>query len=175
VAVGGVYSYYEFWQDAELGRLTDEEWRAMLDNGEAPDRPAWQLPIFAGTESRTTAGLAAGLFCRDIEAAGYSFDQALAYWVREGTPSRMDADGNGIPCETLYSAGDVNSVIGASAGFGPDLFCYHLVDRGAGFGEAVAYWVSEGVPDRMDADGNGIPCETVYDAAEVADFLWFDR
>ena len=175
VAVGGVYSYYEFWQEAELGRLTDEEWRAMLDNDDAPDRPTWQLPMFARSETRTTAGLAAGLFCRDIEAAGYSFDQALAYWVREGMPSRMDADGNGIPCETVYSAGEINSVMGWSAGYGPDLFCYHLVDRGAGFEEAVAYWITEGAPDRMDADGNGIPCETVYVAAEIAEFLWFDQ
>jgi len=37
------------------------------------------------------------------------------------------------------------------------------------------YWVREGAPERMDADGNGIPCETVYDAAEIADFIWFDR
>ena len=175
VAVGGVYSYYEFWQDAELGRLTDEEWRAMLDAGDAPDRPSWQLPMFAGEVTQTTTGLAGGLFCRDVQAAGHSFDQALAYWVREGRPARMDADGNGIPCETLYPAGDVESVIGSTAGYGPDLFCYHLVDRGATFDEAVAYWVSEGVPDRMDADGNGIPCETVYDAAEVAKVVWFDR
>ena len=175
VAVGGVYSYYEFWQDAELGRLTDEEWRAMLDNGQAPDRPAWQLPMFAGEVVRTTTALAGGLFCRDVEAAGYSFEEALAYWIREGRPARMDADGNGIPCETLYSAGEINSVMSSSAVFGPDLFCYHLVDRGARFEEAVAYWVAQGTPDRMDADGNGIPCETVFDAAEIADFVWFDR
>ncbi|HEX9644504.1 MAG TPA: DUF3160 domain-containing protein [Acidimicrobiia bacterium] len=48
VAVGGVYSYYEFWRDAELGRLTDEEWRALLDGGEAPERPAWEAVMFAG-------------------------------------------------------------------------------------------------------------------------------
>ncbi|MDF1597877.1 MAG: DUF3160 domain-containing protein [Acidimicrobiia bacterium] len=30
VAEGGVYSYYEFWRPEEEGRLTDEEWRSML-------------------------------------------------------------------------------------------------------------------------------------------------
>ncbi len=30
VAEGGVYSYYEFWRPDEEGRLTDEEWRSML-------------------------------------------------------------------------------------------------------------------------------------------------
>ena len=41
VAKGGVYSHYEFWQPI-AERLTDEEWRAMLEDGTAPDRPAWQ-------------------------------------------------------------------------------------------------------------------------------------
>lgn len=46
VAVGGVYSFYEFWQD-ESNRLTDEEWRAMLVAGTEPARPAWQEVLFA--------------------------------------------------------------------------------------------------------------------------------
>jgi len=46
VAVGGVYSFYEFWQDPS-NRLTDEEWRARLDAGTEPDRPDWQEVLFA--------------------------------------------------------------------------------------------------------------------------------
>ncbi|MDH3261724.1 MAG: DUF3160 domain-containing protein [Acidimicrobiia bacterium] len=175
VAVGGVYSYYEFWQDADLGRLTDEEWRAMLDGGEAPKRPGWQSSLFGGGTPPPAAGLAGGLFCRDVEAAGHTFEEALAYWVREGRPSRMDADRNGVPCETVYTAGEVQSLLGSAGGYEPDLFCYHLADRGASFGQAVVYWVREGAPDRMDADGNGLPCETVYDPGEIAGFIWFDR
>ena len=34
---------------------------------------------------------------------------------------------------------------------------------------AVAYWFDEGMPERMDASQNGIPCQTVFD--EVAAFL----
>jgi hypothetical protein len=41
IAKGGVFSYYEFPRDMREGRLTDEEWRAMLAAGEAPDRPEW--------------------------------------------------------------------------------------------------------------------------------------
>jgi hypothetical protein len=47
VAVGGVYSYYEFTSPAGE-RLTDELWRSMLDSGDAPDRPAWQSVLFGG-------------------------------------------------------------------------------------------------------------------------------
>lgn len=43
VAMGGVYSYYEFTSEE---RLTDESWRAMLDAGDQPDRPEWQEVLF---------------------------------------------------------------------------------------------------------------------------------
>ena len=49
----------------------------------------------------------AGLFCRDLHALGYGYVDAVAYWVREGSPDRMDADRNGIPCETVWPATDV--------------------------------------------------------------------
>jgi len=38
VALGGVYSYYEFWRSEDQGRLTDEEWWDVLDSGSPPDR-----------------------------------------------------------------------------------------------------------------------------------------
>lgn len=40
IAQGGVYSYYEFpWPSED--RLTDQKWKVMLDNGEAPAQPSW--------------------------------------------------------------------------------------------------------------------------------------
>ncbi len=47
VAVGGVYSYYEF-TNPPGERLTDEAWRAKLDAGGAPERPAWEEAFLAG-------------------------------------------------------------------------------------------------------------------------------
>jgi hypothetical protein len=46
IAVGGVYSYYEFPQPVS-NRLTDEAWRKMLNDGTAPARPSWETPILA--------------------------------------------------------------------------------------------------------------------------------
>ena len=43
VALGGVYSYYEFHQPVS-DRLTDEAWRSMLASGEVPARPDWISP-----------------------------------------------------------------------------------------------------------------------------------
>ncbi len=47
VAVGGVYSFYEF-TNPPGERLTDEAWRAKLEAGEAPGRPAWEEAFLAG-------------------------------------------------------------------------------------------------------------------------------
>ena len=67
------------------------------------------------------------------------------------------------------------------------LFCRDLVDpersddagmfsavgttESFGYFLSVVYWFIGGRPDRMDADGDGIPCETVHDA-EVVAALW---
>ena len=45
VAIGAAYAFYEFWVPRGE-RLTDEEWRAMLADGEAPDRPEWLAALY---------------------------------------------------------------------------------------------------------------------------------
>ncbi|UCC63623.1 MAG: DUF3160 domain-containing protein, partial [Anaerolineae bacterium] len=45
VAKGGVFSYYEFPWPAD-DRLTDEKWRRMLDEGQAPPPPSWISSFF---------------------------------------------------------------------------------------------------------------------------------
>ncbi len=44
LATGYVPSYYEFWRSSGEPRLTDEEWRAILDDSDSsplPLRPRW--------------------------------------------------------------------------------------------------------------------------------------
>jgi len=45
VAKGGVFSYYEFPWPAD-DRLSDEKWRKMLDQGQAPAPPEWISSFF---------------------------------------------------------------------------------------------------------------------------------
>ncbi|MFH1330222.1 MAG: DUF3160 domain-containing protein [Actinomycetota bacterium] len=45
VAIGATYAFYEFWVPRGE-RLTDEEWRAMLADREAPDRPGWLAVLY---------------------------------------------------------------------------------------------------------------------------------
>jgi len=54
------------------------------------------------------------LFCRDLASAGYGYREAVEYWRDEGSPLRMDADRNGVPCETVYSVEEVLTYWGGS-------------------------------------------------------------
>ncbi|MBN2312920.1 MAG: DUF3160 domain-containing protein [Sedimentisphaerales bacterium] len=44
LAAGPVLSYYEF-KHPMADRLTDEQWREMLDSPDQPERPAWYQPL----------------------------------------------------------------------------------------------------------------------------------
>ena len=46
VAIGATYAFYEFWGPPPGERLTDEESRAMLSEGNAPDRPVWLAALY---------------------------------------------------------------------------------------------------------------------------------
>jgi hypothetical protein len=56
---------------------------------------------------RAVTSLRSGLYCRDLKRLGYSYGDALRYWRYWGEPDNMDADLNGIPCETVYTAAEV--------------------------------------------------------------------
>lgn len=66
VAKGGIFSYYEFPWPAE-DRLTDEKWRALLDDNAAPERPAWISSFFTPEGEYS-----------DLQSALYNFQRA---WV----------------------------------------------------------------------------------------------
>lgn len=53
--------------------------------------------------------LPTGLYCRDLRAGSFSYAAAYQYWRLQDRPARMDANRNGMPCETVYSAADLNA------------------------------------------------------------------
>ncbi len=118
--------------------------------------------------------LASGLRCADVADLGFWYGDAAAYWLREGRPARMDADGNGIPCETVYDGAQIDAFYAAWFNEPSGLLCADLAAAGYVYGDALAYWIAEGTPNRMDIDTNGIPCETVYDSSERDPFLSFE-
>jgi hypothetical protein len=63
--------------------------------------------VEASAARKSVTQLRRGLFCRDLRRMGYPYGDALKYWNYWGQPDNMDADLNGIPCETVYPAADV--------------------------------------------------------------------
>jgi hypothetical protein len=89
VAKGGVFSYYEFPWPAD-DRLTDEAWREMLDEGQAPPQPEW-VKSFSVEEGEYS----------DLTDAVFRFQKSLAsaVWI-------LDAN-------QLQAAEDVRAQLGA--------------------------------------------------------------
>ncbi|MGD8966289.1 MAG: DUF3160 domain-containing protein [Anaerolineae bacterium] len=73
VSMGGVFSYFEFRWPAE-DRLTDEQWREMLENDEAPPRPEWIASFF--TQESEHAALRQAVF-------GFEKSLVSALWYLE--------------------------------------------------------------------------------------------
>jgi hypothetical protein len=68
VAKGGVFSYYEFpWPIAD--RLTDEKWRGMLDQGQAPPVPEWTSSFLVNETEYDELSRAVSLYQRSLTAA----------------------------------------------------------------------------------------------------------
>lgn len=95
-------------------------------------------------------------------------DSGKAVWT-EGTDVPGSTDGlleayaqaeKGLFCRDLGSAGGAAGLFSGSGRPPEDAFFWSLV-----------YWSLEGEPDGMDEDGNGVPCETLYDADVVDDVL----
>lgn len=82
----------------------------------APSKaPAAAPPVRPATAALTPAAdaavrsLRAGLYCQDLRNGSFSYAAAFQYWRLHGNPVQMDADRNGIPCETVYSTAAVNA------------------------------------------------------------------
>ncbi len=120
-----------------------------------------------------------GMYCRDfvVEEDHPPYWSAVLYWLSEGEPDRMDADRDGIPCETTYPEVFIRDLLEDPTIIGNEDPTIDELDRGLRcrdliwwmpfYQQALGYFYSEGFPERMDADDNGVPCETVYSDATL--------
>jgi len=85
---------------------TDDQQQAQPLPTVAPATAAATTITEAPTTTRPTTTrpikLVVGKYCAAMKAAGWSFEKARAYYEDHGQPAHMDADGDGIPCETVY-------------------------------------------------------------------------
>lgn len=66
-------------------------------------------PSFTSSVGAAVGSLPAGLSCQDLRNNSLSYVAAFQYWRMHGNPVAMDANRDGIPCETVYSAAAVNA------------------------------------------------------------------
>lgn len=79
IAKGGVFSYYEFqWQADD--RLTDEKWRNLLAQGQAPSLPSW-----------TSSFMVAEGEYSDLRAAIADFQKSVTFAFWEPTSQAEDS------------------------------------------------------------------------------------
>jgi hypothetical protein len=97
---------------------------------------------------------------------GYSYPAAVEYWRLEGYTDRMDADLNGIPCETVYPRSDVVAYWG-DYGWDDSTFDY-LDTIPSGLSAVTRRYrlqlqrgrrllVLDGLPDHMDETSTASP------------------
>jgi hypothetical protein len=86
VAKGGVFSYYEFpWSMDD--RLTDEKWRKMLDDGEAPLPPEWTGSFLVNEVEYEELGRAIFEFQITVTNAYWFRDENFVSRLRQGKES----------------------------------------------------------------------------------------
>ncbi len=91
VAKGGVFAYYEFPWPAD-DRLTDEKWRAMLDDGTAPPLPEWTGNFFIPETENAELQQAIYNFQSSLSMAYWELDTEWALWnASQGVKDRFAA------------------------------------------------------------------------------------
>lgn len=164
---------------------------ALTDDGGADPQPAAMTgPSSGATATQSPSGGAAspdaepsapaglppvdqlkeGLKCVDLEGRGYDFAAADRYWNLHGQPALMDADVNGIPCETKYPEDAIREVYGSRVDTAETdvtrlpsgLSCATLKQFGVDHPAVEEYWTLEGKPKRLDRNGDGRPCDESY-------------
>jgi hypothetical protein len=163
---------------AEAQRLLDAEFAAL------PDPPeGFTGPVLINCSDTGTVRRGDVFVCRavpqtepgfEVDAGSMVFavlnDEGLVSWAMgtdmPGTTARLmdvyeDAP-KGLLCRDLLDP--------ATPGLGVLFSAYSTTPQLGYFGSLI-YWFLEGQPDRMDEDGNGIPCETLY-APDVVAGVW---
>jgi len=129
------------------GMPEDNDFHAAVWAGPAfdPDNPPSDpLPSSPPTTvEEPSTGLAEigtldeGLSCEELATPGYSYAEAVAYWMWRDKPADLDPDANGLPCEDAYSASDVIDVYGEPDAHSVQLIASHSTGTFIATGPAV--------------------------------------
>ena len=97
VTRGAAFSYYEFVQPISL-RLTDSQWKDMLDSGTAPDMPFWMNSYFDNETAASTSPQHSGE--EQVEPAGMNVVLSPET-VEPGQPIAIRAKDIAVSCTSV--------------------------------------------------------------------------
>ena len=145
--------------------LTLGQFLEQLEEQRDPDPPA-NSRIMCDEDPNTPVGRGTVLYCQAVPENPDAFETGTLVLVL------LDDAG-----EVVYTGG--TDVFDIHELAGPGLFCRDLRTHPylSGLKPEVqylfmlAYWFQDGQPDSMDADRDGIPCETLFEP-EVVDTVW---
>lgn len=101
VAKGGVFAYYEFTWPAD-DRLTDEKWRTMLDEGEAPPLPEWTSSFFTTATEYAAFQQTIYNFQSSISQAFWYLEPTSLYVASEDVQAQFAAELNALLENSQY-------------------------------------------------------------------------
>ena len=79
-----------------------------------PDPVAPTADQESPTERAGIGMLANGFTCEELATEGYSYAEAVTYWMRYATTADLDLDDDGLPCEDEYAASTIVAAYGGS-------------------------------------------------------------
>ena len=98
------------------------------------------------------------------------------YWLVEGSPDRMDADRDGIPCESTGFEDElwgIERVAQTASGMPCDELANSERFEHDYYG-AVLSWLYHGRPAELDPDSDGLPCHPGWGRSwSLQDVKWF--
>jgi len=68
----------------------------------SPELPTYYSYQYTTFDDLAQLGVPKGTYCKHMLMWGWRFPEVNSWYLEHGAPSHMDADGNGIPCETIY-------------------------------------------------------------------------
>lgn len=71
---------------------------------------------------------------------------------------------------TQFTAEGPLSVATITGTVGPGVLCQDILAQSGGFFATAICCFANGMPENIDADGNSIPCETLFTEADLQDF-----
>jgi hypothetical protein len=104
---------YGYAAAVDYWRIQGQPQRLDADRNGIPCEPEYPRAevgkYWQGRKVSTLATLPDGLGCRGLAARGATYSEAVTYWWYAGSPTRLDRDTDGIPCEAEYPASEVDA------------------------------------------------------------------